>query len=98
MRSDKDEKTMMTAPLIVENSEDRMLYCFVQYRCYSIKIDQDEMDGMLGILQVWLTNDECHTFLIDPDRCVPRCKTPDKFRELLKQMATANRFTVHGEP
>jgi hypothetical protein len=45
-----------------------------------------------------LTNDDCHTFLIDPDQCVSRCKTPDKFWELLTQMATANRFTVHAEP
>ena len=88
----------MNAPLIVENSEDRMLYCFVQYRYYFVNIEQDELDGMLGVLQVWSTNDECHTFLIDPDRCVPRCKTLDKFWEVLKQMAVANRFIVHGEP
>jgi hypothetical protein len=88
----------MNAPLIVENPEDYMFYCFTQYRYYFVNIDHDEIDGMLGILQVWLTDDECRTFLIDPDQCVPRCKTPDKFWELLTRMATANRFTVHGEP
>jgi len=88
----------MNAPLIVENPEDRILYSYAQYRYYSISISHDEIDGMLGILQVWLTNDDCHTFLIDPDRCIPRCKTPDKFWELLTRMATAQRFTVHGEP
>jgi len=88
----------MGALLIVENSEERTLYCYAQYRYYFVNIDCNEIDGMLGILQVWLTNDECHTYLIDPDRCVPRCKTPNKFWEVLTQMATANRFTVHGEP
>jgi hypothetical protein len=88
----------MNAPLIVENTEDRTLYCFVQYRYYFVNIEQDELDGMLGILQVWLTNDDCYTFLIDPDLFVPRCETPDKFWELLTRMAAANRFTVHGEP
>jgi len=88
----------MNTPLIVENPEDRMLYSFAQYRYYFVSIEQDEIDGMLGILQVWLTDDDCRTFLIDPDQYVPRCKTPDKFWEVLKQMATASRFIVHGEP
>jgi hypothetical protein len=88
----------MHTPLIVENPEDRTLYCFVQYRYYSVTIDQDEINGMIGILQVWSTNDDCHTFLIDSDQYVPRCETPDKFWEVLKQMATASRFIVHGEP
>jgi hypothetical protein len=88
----------MNTPLIVENPETRTLYCFVQYRYYFVNIDDDEIDGILGILQVWLTNDDCYTFFIDPDRCVPRCETPDKFWEVLTKMATANRFVVHGEP
>jgi hypothetical protein len=88
----------MDAPLIVENTEMRMLYCFAQYRYYFVNIEDDPMDGMIGVLQVWLTNDDCYTFLIDPDRCVPRCDTPDKFWEVLTQMATSNRFTVHFEP
>ena len=88
----------MNAPLVVENPETHALYCFVQYRYYFVNIEQDELDGMLGVLQVWSTNDECHTFLIDPDRCVPRCKTPDNFWVVLKQMTAANRFIVHNEP
>jgi hypothetical protein len=88
----------MNAPLIVENPETRMFYCFAQYRYYFVNIEQDPMDGMIGVLQVWLTNDDCYTFLIDPDRCVPRCKTLDKFWEVLTQMAAANRFMVHAEP
>ena len=88
----------MNAPLIVEIPEDHMLYCFAQYRYYFVNIEQDELDGMIGILRIWVTDDDWHTFLIDPDRCVPRCKTLDKFWEVLKQMAVANRFIVHGEP
>jgi len=88
----------MNAPLIVENQETHALYCYAQYRYYFVNIEQDELDGMLGILRIWVTDDDWHTFLIDPDRCVPRCKTPDKFWEVLKQMTAANRFVVHGEP
>ena len=88
----------MNAPLIVENPETHALYCYAQYRYYFVNIEQDELDGMLGILRIWVTDDDWHAFLIDPDRCVPRCKTPDKFWEVLKQMTTANRFIVHGEP
>ena len=88
----------MNAPLIVEIPKDHILYCFVQYRYYFVNIEQDELDGMLGILRIWVADDDWHTFLIDPDRCVPRCKTPDKFWEVLTRMTTANRFVVHGEP
>jgi hypothetical protein len=88
----------MNAPLIVENTKECTLYCYTQYRYYSVSIEQDELDGMIGILRIWITDDECHTFLIDSERCVPRCKTPDKFWELLKQMTATNRFTVHAEP
>jgi hypothetical protein len=88
----------MNAPLIVENSEERTLHCYTQYRYYSVSIEQNELDGMIGILRIWITDDDWHTFLIDPDRCTPRCKTPDKFWEVLKHMATTNRFTVHAEP
>jgi len=88
----------MNAPLIVENPKNHMLYCFAQYRYYFVNIEHDELDGMLGILQIWITDDDCRTFLIDPDQCTPRCKTPDKFWEVLMGMGSRNRFIVHGEP
>ena len=88
----------MNAPLVVENTETHTLWYYAQYRYCFVNIEDDPIDGMIGILQVWVSDDDCHTFLIDPDQCVPRCKTPDKFWEVLKQMATAGRFIVHGEP
>jgi len=84
-------------PLIVEVAPQEALYQYPQYRYWSLHIETDELDGMLAILRVWVTDEACHTFLVDPDAYDPPCTDRKAFWNRLLEHVAENRFVVHGE-
>ena len=85
-------------PLIVELAPQEAIYKYADYRYWSVHIDEDELDGLLALLRVWVTENECHTFIINPARYDPPCETREQLWKQLLAHIHENRFIVHGEP
>ena len=84
-------------PLTVELVSKEAIYQYADYRYWSIHIEKDELDGLLAVLRVWVTENECHTFIINSSWYDPPCTTHEQFWKQLLAHIHENRFVVHQE-